>query len=197
MAIYHTYTDQYLISLIKQGDREAFAEIYDRYGMMIYYKVNQMLRDEESAKDVVQDVFMNLWSNAERVKEEANLPGYLYISSRNRVFNLIEKGKTRSDYLSSIASYSHEASTETMDKLDERELMGVIAREIAKLPSKMREVFELSRLEGLSHSEIAARLGISEKTVKTQVHNALDILKSRLKAYGSGGLIIIAWLAQK
>ena len=197
MASYSNYTDQHLITLLKQGDRGAFAEIYERYGMVIYYKINQMLRDEESAKDVVQDVFMNLWSNSEQVKEEANLPGYLYVSSRNRVFNLIEKGKTRSDYLSSIASYADEASTDTMDKLDARELMSIIAKEIAKLPPKMRQVFELSRIESLSHSEIAERLGISEKTVKTQVHNALEVLKRRLKTYGSNGLLILVWLAQK
>lgn len=196
MARYNSYSEQALIGLLKAGDREAFAEIYDRYGMMIYYKVNQMLRDEESAKDLVQDLFMNLWAKPGQIKEQANLAGYLYIASRNRVFNLIEKGKTRSDYLSSISRYAKETSTETMDKLDEKELMGIIALEIAKLPVKMRQVFELSRLENLSHKEIAQQLGISEKTVKTQVHNALDILKTKLKVYGPGGVAILLLFRQ-
>jgi RNA polymerase sigma-70 factor (family 1) len=194
MKLYSTNTDQELTALLKVGDRHAFAEIYDRYGMMIYFKVNQMLRDEEAAKDLVQDVFLSLWLNAGQVKEAANLPGYLYVSSRNKVFNLIEKGKTRNDYVSSISRYANEASTETMDKLDERELMALIVLEIAKLPLKMRQVFEMSRLENLSHKEIAEKLGISEKTVKTQVHNALDILKVKLKSYGPGALAILTML---
>jgi len=68
--------------------------------------------------------------------------------------------------VSSISKYAVEASTETMDKLDERELMAIIVLEIAKLPVKMRQVFEMSRLENLSHKKIAEKLGISEKTVK-------------------------------
>jgi RNA polymerase sigma-70 factor (family 1) len=184
MTQHSKLSDSALIDLLKQADRSAFAEIYDRYAMMIYYKINQMLRDEESAKDLIQDLFMSLWTKSEQIKADANLPGYLYIAARNRMFNLIEKGKTKSDYLSSIAVMATEASTEMMDHLDEKELMGVVALEIAKLPAKMREVFELSRLENLSHKEIADKLGISEKTVKTQVHNALTILKSRLGPYG-------------
>ncbi|HMI01568.1 MAG TPA: hypothetical protein VK541_03755 [Pedobacter sp.] len=58
MAGYSAYTDQELVALLKQGDKHAFEEVYPRYGMMIYFKVNQMLRDEEAAKDLVQDVFM-------------------------------------------------------------------------------------------------------------------------------------------
>lgn len=194
MSAYSTYSDQELVAFLKLGDKTAFEEVYRRYGMMIYFKVNQMLRDEEAAKDLVQDVFMNLWSNAGQVKEDANLPGYLYVSSRNRIFNLIERGKTKNDYVSSISRYATEASTETMDKLDEKELMAIIALEIAKLPVKMRQVFEMSRLENLSHKEIAEKLGISEKTVKTQVHNALDILRVKLKSYGPGAMVILAML---
>lgn len=191
---YSAYTDRELTTLLKQGDKAAFAEIYDRYSMMLYFKVNQMLRDEDSAKDLVQDVFLGLWLNSAQVKEEANLPGYLYVASRNRMFNLIEKGKTRNDYVSSIARYAVEASTETMDKLDERELMAILVAEIAKLPAKMRQVFEMSRLENLSHKEIAEKLGLSEKTVKTQVHNALDILRIKLKAYGPGAVAFLMLL---
>lgn len=193
MAIYSTHTDQELTTLLREGDRKAFAELYERYGMMIYYKVNQMLRDEESAKDLVQDLFMAIWTNPTQLKPGANLPGYLYVAARNRVFNLIEKGKTRNDYLKSIAVYAQEASTETMDKLDEQELMGIVAMEIAKLPAKMQQVFELSRIQNLSHQEIAAQLGISEKTVKTQVHNALHILRAKLGGYSAYGIIIMAF----
>lgn len=189
---YSAYTDQELVTLLKQTDKAAYTEIYERYAMMIYYKVNQMLRDEESAKDLVQDVFTTLWSRADSIHHADNLAGFLYIAAKNRVFKLIEKGRVRNDYLASIASYITESTDETAEVLDERELMGIVAQEIAKLPEKMRAVFELSRIENLSHREIAGRLGISEKTVKTQVHNALTILRTRLSDYGSYSIIILA-----
>jgi len=197
MKVYKDLSDAELIALLKTADDLAFKEIYERYGMMIYYKTNQMIRDEETAKDLVQDVFLSLWTHTDQVKEEANLAGYLYVSARNRVFNLIEKGKTKNDYLSMIAQHLTEASNETVEKLDEKELMGIVRMEIAKLPLKMREVFELSRLEDLSHKEIALRLGISEKTVKTQVHNALQILKEKLSTYGPYGILVLIIVSEK
>ncbi|WP_251029779.1 MULTISPECIES: RNA polymerase sigma factor [unclassified Pedobacter] len=180
--------------MLKDGNHASFAEIYNRYGMVIYYKVNQMLRDEEAAKDLVQDLFMGLWTKPELIRADANLPGYLYIASRNKVFNLIQKGNTRNDFLKLISAYATEVSTETMDKLDARELMGIVAMEIEKLPPKMKKVFELSRLESLSHREIAEKLGISEQTVKAQVHNALVILKAKLGGYVSGVFFMLIWL---
>ncbi|MNI91450.1 RNA polymerase sigma factor [compost metagenome] len=72
--------------------------------------------------------------------------------------------------------------------------MLLITSEIAKLPAKMREVFELSRLEDLSHREIAERLNISESTVKKQVQNALKILKARLSHYNSLGIMLLIFL---
>lgn len=194
MAVYPTLTDPELVTLLNEGNHSAFAEIYERYGMMIYYKVNQMLRDEEAAKDVVQDVFTSLWAKSALLKAESNLPGYLYIASRNKVLNLIQSGNTRNDFLKSIAKYMTEVSTETMDAIDERELMSVIAQEISKLPDKMKHVFELSRLENLSHKEIALQLGISEHTVKVQVHNALVILRDKLSNYGPGVFALILWI---
>lgn len=190
-------TDAELVLLLKKGDHAAFAELYDRYAMMIYFKVNQMLRDEEQAKDLVQDVFMALWSKPELLKAESNLRGYLYVSSRNKVLNLIRDGKTKSDFLSAIAAYATEVSTETMDRLDERELMSFIAAEISKLPAKMRMIFELSRIEDLSHKEIALRLGISEQTVKSQVHNALVVLRAKLSNFGPGIMAFLIWMEKK
>lgn len=190
-------TDAELVLLLKEGNHAAFAELYDRYAMMIYFKVNQMLRDEEQAKDLVQDVFMSLWLKAELIKAESNLQGYLYVSSRNKVLNLIRDGKTKNDFLSAIAAHTTEISTDMMDRLDERELMSFVAAEIAKLPAKMRLIFELSRIEDLSHREIALRLGISEQTVKSQVHNALVVLRAKLNGYAPGIMVILIWMQKK
>ncbi|MGJ1430492.1 RNA polymerase sigma-70 factor [Sphingobacterium spiritivorum] len=197
MVNFRNYSDQDLILLLNKSDVNAYTEIYNRYAMMVYYNVNQILRDEESSKDVVQDVFTSLWDKKEVIMHGENLAGYLYVSCRHRVFKLLEKGKVRNNYLLSIASYFTDNGNQTYELLDERELMGIVVEEIAKLPQKMRVVFELSRLENLTHREIAVKLGISEKTVKTQVHNALTILRLKLKNYGSYGILILLLSTQK
>lgn len=191
------FTDNQLIKLLKEGDQVAFAEIYDRYSMVLYYKVNHMLRDEASSKDLVQDLFTSIWENPSNIREDANLAGYLYIASRNRVLKLIQKGKVKSDYLTELGKYAIEASEEMLEKLDERELMIMLLKEMEKLPERMKEVFQLSRIQDLSHREIAEKLGISESTVKKQVQNALRILKERLAAYNSFGILLLIFLRNR
>ncbi|WP_270088191.1 RNA polymerase sigma factor [Sphingobacterium sp. SYP-B4668] len=188
---YTEFTDAVLISLVKQRDRQAFAEIYDRYAMLIYYRINLMIRDEDTTKDLVQDLFTSIWSKSDMIREDANLGGYLYIASKNRVLKLIQKGKTKSDYLNELGRYSLHINYDTVEGIDERELMLLITQEIAKLPPKMREVFQLSRIEDLSHKEIAEKLGISEGTVRKQVQYALRILKEKLAHHSAYSLLFV------
>lgn len=180
----YVYTDQELVTLLKAGEEDAFTEIYNRYWKRIYAHVFKMLRDEESTKDVIQEVFGNLWLKASQIKDGANIPGLLYIAARNKVFDLIEKQKVRNDYLSEIAHFVSDLGTQPVDTIDETKIREILENEILNLPSKMREIFELSRMDGLSHKEIATKLGLSEQTVKKQVQNALKKIKPKFRDIG-------------
>jgi len=185
------HSDQNLVILLQAGDESAFAEIYNRYALLLYRQANQMLHDPEASKDLVQDLFLTIWSNAQQLKADANLAGYFYIAVRNRVFKLIERGRLKNDYLSSIALYASEINTDTIDALNERDLQQLIDAEIERLPPQMKRVFELSRKEHLSHLEIAERLGISDKTVKKQINKAIKILRVKLRCFMPLGLLMI------
>lgn len=191
MKMYSEFTDSELIRLLKDRNHEAFAEIYNRYAVLMFYKVNQMLRDEEPSKDLVQDLFVALWDKPELIEENNNLAGYLYIGARNRVLKFIQRNKLKNDHIASLAKYASEISLETIQDIDERELKIIVQREIDNLPPKMRVIFEMSRKDNLSHAEIAGKLGLSDHTVKKQVNNALKILRSKLSIYAPLGLIII------
>jgi RNA polymerase sigma-70 factor (family 1) len=175
MTFQHRLSDQELVALLKTGNQAAFTEIYDRYWRIMYGHVYKMLLDEEESKDVIQELFSSLWINSERIPDQLNLSGYLYVMAKNKVLNLIRKNKFQTAYLNSLAQFINEASTATMDELNERDLATAIEREIQSLPPRMKQVFELSRKENLSYKEIAERLGISEETVKKQVHNSSRI----------------------
>jgi RNA polymerase sigma-70 factor (ECF subfamily) len=197
MAAYRTYSDQELIALLKQGDHAAFTAIYDRYSPKIFYQVNQMLRDAEVSKDLVQELFITIWSKAEHIKAEAKLGGYLYIAAQNSVFKYIQRGKLQDNYLRSLAEFSTELNNTTADQLDEKELHVLIDQCIKELPPKMREVFELSRMQELSYHEIAAQLNLSEQTVKNQVSNALRILRGKVAPHAPTAMIIMALLPKR
>lgn len=185
-------SERELVLLLKERDHAAFTEIYNRYSLPILYQLNQMLREKESARDLLQDIFVALWNKPENLRPDGNLRAYLYVAARNRVFDLIEKGKVKNDYLSAVAQYATEVSLVTLNELDERELCRLIQKEIDALPPKMKEVFELSRKENLSHLEIAGKLGISDKTVKKQINKALHVLKGKVGPYTATGLIVMS-----
>ncbi len=190
MPAFRTQTDQQLVALLKAGDEAAFTEIYDRHWATLYYHVHKMLRQEDDSKDVVQEVFSSLWLKREQLRDDTNLSGLLYIQGRNRVLNLIEQQRVRSDYLSAIAAFATDRHNSTIELLDEKELLALVEHEIRSLPPKMREIFELSRKENLSHKEIADRLQLSEQTVKKQVQNALKVIKPKLRTLGSIAVLL-------
>lgn len=185
MPVYSNFSDEELTFLLKKGDQMAFTEIYNRYWAEMYYHTFRMLKDEESSKDVVQDVFSTLWLKSSLLNTGTKLSGHLYISVRNKVLNLIAQNKVRSDYLSSVASFvTHSVNEASL--LDEKQILEMVEAEIKNLPARMREIFELSRKENLSHKEIAEKLNLSDQTVKKQVQNALKILKNKLPVLESG-----------
>lgn len=191
MVAYSALPDPELTTLLKEGDETAFTEIYNRYWKLIYAHVYKMIREEDDAKDVVQEVFSNLWLKAASIKSNTNISGLLYTAARNRVFDLIEKNKVRSDYIGEIAAFLSDPRNDQVDTIDEKRILEILEREIQKLPPKMREIFELSRKEDLSHKEIASKLNISEQTVKKQIQNALKAIKPKLNDVGVGIWILL------
>lgn len=185
-----------LTDLLREGDRYAFTEIYNRYWNVMYAHVYKMLRDEEEAKDVIQEIFSNLWLKASHIKSSHNLAGLLYTMARNRVFNLIEQDRVRSDYVRSIAAFASQADSGAVEQVDEKQLMAVIEHEIQNLPLKMREIFELSRKDNLSHKEIANKLNLSYQTVKKQVQNALKIIKPKIDGLGISIAVLLSRLTE-
>jgi RNA polymerase sigma-70 factor (ECF subfamily) len=175
-----TLPDHELIDLLKSGEHAAFIEIYERYWTVLYLHARKILRNEAEAEDVVQEIFSSLWLKKEDIVLKSSLSSYLYSAIRYRIFNQIEHKKVISDYLKSLQQFIKEGEFVTEELYREKELAELIEKEIQALPSKMRQIFELSRKQYLSYKEIAEELEISEHTVKSQVSNALRILKLKL-----------------
>ncbi|HWW42006.1 RNA polymerase sigma-70 factor [Pedobacter sp.] len=176
MASYGEYTDQELIALLKQGDREAFNQIYHRYAEYLYQYALNILRDEDECTDAVQDVFVWLWENGKKINVTV-LRSYLISAVKYKLTRVIQSSKRRAEILA-LNPLREESFVD--DNLEIKELKHAIQEFVVSLPERARLIFEMSRNEYLSNKEIAARLGISEKTVENQMTIVLKKLKSGL-----------------
>jgi len=187
MAPYHELNDDRLTALLKEGDDRAFTAIYDRYFWLLHSHAYKWLRNREDAKDIIHELFSNLWSKRKILTFQDKLAPYLYASVRNRIFNQLARDKYAVQYSDRLESFMKQGECITDHLVRERMLMEIIENGIAEMPRKMREVFELSRKQQLSHKEIADKLGISEATVRKHIQHALKILRPKFE------MIIIAW----
>lgn len=169
-----------LIILLKDGDEQAYLEIYERYKLLLLKHAYSKLGNQDDADDIVQDLFIHLWENKSTIAFTSNLSGYLYTAIRNRVFNHFYSKKRVTNYLDSLVDFINQGDYITDLTIRERELNNLIENEINALPPRMREVFNLSRTCGLSHKEISEQLGTSEQTIAKQITNALKILRVKI-----------------
>lgn len=180
MTDYKLLSDTELVKLLKSSDYAAFTEIYNRYQSLLYIYAYKKLNDKEESKDIVQEVYSQLWKSRSDFQLHSTLSGYLYKVVLNRILNQFKHKKITQQYISSFKAIVPVNASTTDYLVREKDITALIEQEISALPEKMREVFQLRRQQYLSNKEIAAHLGLSEHTVATQIKKALKILKGRL-----------------
>ena len=148
------------------------------------------LKDADTSEDTVQEVFLKLWKNKEKISIETSLKSYLFRSVRNSCLNVIEHLKVREGYRESTTKGYESSQQPTIDQAIVNELEQKIKETIEMLPTERRKIFMMSRYEGLKYREIAEELSISVKTVENQMYKALGFMRDHLKEY----LPLILWL---
>lgn len=177
---YNSLSDAELVAYLRNGDDNAFTELYNRYKGILHVHAYKKLGDFEEAKDVLQDMFSWIWNNRESIPHTQNVAGYLYTITRNKILNVIAHKKIVSKYTASFDNFMEQGVFITDLAVREKELADMIEREINALPSKTREVFILSRQLNLSYKEISDQLDITENTVKYHIKGALKALRVKL-----------------
>lgn len=181
MANYCAFSDFELAENLQRGDPAAFTEIYQRYSGLLFIHAFKLLQSKDDAQDVVQEIFTNLWEKATNLPLGIPIRQYLYRAVKNRILNLFEHRRICTAYLESFHTIAIKGEWLTDENLREKEVLAVLEKEIAALPPKMREVFERSRIRYQPYKKIALDLGISDKTVKKQISNAIKIIRTRME----------------
>ena len=168
---------------IRSGDKTAFENLFKaHYKEMCAYACRYDI-DLETAEEIVQDFFCNLWSKHDNLKITGSIRAYLFQSIRNYSLNYIKHQKIKNTYQEYNKEIISRRENEVNDHLEGEELQSRIQHAIDELPPERKKVFLMSRFEELKYAEIAKKLEISVKTVETQMSKALKHLKSRLADY--------------
>lgn len=182
-----TTLEKELIASLKKGNQKSFEVVFKAYFPRLCTYAFDYTKQLETAEDIVKDFFLNLWVTRENLEINSSLSGYLFRSVHNACINYLERVKSKNilfpvDNLTFIELKCRQPLTADypIGRLFAEELEGLINKEIEKLPEQCREIFKLSRYEGLSHKKIAENLNISENTVKVQVYNALKKIREAL-----------------
>ena len=169
--------EQEWLHALRGGSHAALEAIFDSYYRYLVVSAYKFIQDDERAKDLVQDVFFNLWTKREALTIQGSLKSYLRRAVVNRAIDEFRKNK-RLVWEEDLSTYQQSASEPSADQLlAAQDLQQTIDGAIEKLPEKCRVVFALSRFENLSHKEIAKQLDISTKTIENQITKALRIIR--------------------
>jgi len=174
--------EQQILRRIRKGDLNTFENLFHaNYPGMCSYS-ESLLKREDVAEEIVQDVFMNIWKNRENLKITTSLHSYLYRSVFNNSMMYLRKNKKESRLdIQWADSTSH--PDDPVEEMNARELNAVIIFTLEGLPERTRQIFAMSRYEGMKYEEIAGKLGVSVKTVEANMGRALKALRNSVEEF--------------
>ncbi len=166
-----------LISRLRNGDEQAFEEVYWNYRDQVFGIALRYLKDPDFAEDAVQDVFLKVWSYREKIDSEKSFEGLLFTTLKNHLLNLIKSNESRILRQFQYAEIHKRSRIKPDDHLYTSQLQEIIQEGLLLLPKGKRTIFKMKRIEGYSNREIAEELNISVHTVKSQLNKANQLLQ--------------------
>ena len=166
---------------LKTGDLKAFESLFREYYKPLVVYALKYVGDAEAAKEIVQEFFVRLYEKRNTLAIDTSLKSYLYRSIYNSCINLISHREMRSRHLKNLTQQTENEFSENPVALIE--LQARIAHYVEDMPEQCRKIFKMNRFDGLRNEQIAGELGISKRTVETQISKALKILRRKLSDY--------------
>lgn len=168
-----------LIFQIQQDNKYAFKQLYQNY----YSRVVAFIKKQETAQDLAQDVFVNIWLNRKTLDVSRNLQNYLFVASRHAAINYLKKElSVTSEPLENMhTDIGSDITVE--DMLFAKEIRLLIEMVVSEMPAQRQRIYRMSREQGVSNEEIASKLGISKRSVENQISLALKEIRQAVTAY--------------
>lgn len=177
-----SYKDQELLDAVRYDDEAAFAELFKRYGKVVYKMAYSRIRSRESAEEIVQNLFISFWEKR-RTQRIHNISSYFYIAVKHKVLNVVESQIVQKKYWDYYRTFIPRQENLTERAVEFNELLEAIEERMQHLPEKSKEVFRLNHLEGHSIAEIANSLNLSKKAIQYHLTRSIKELRLHLKDF--------------
>ena len=178
---YQPEIDLFLWSKVKQGDKEAFELLFNKYYSVLCILSRRYTEDISASREIIQSLFITLWEHRADLNINTSLKSYLCQAAKFNSIRYVEKDRKKGLHMQEIPE--NEQDEVFFDHVEYAELQGRILETIDTLPEQCKKVFTMSRFEQLKYADIAEKLDISVKTVESHISKALRILETHLSRY--------------
>jgi len=179
-----TQDEKTLFIKISEGDEQSFALLFNAYIPQLESFVLKYTKSFEATQEVIQNAFIRLWLNRDKLTAVENPKAYVYKFVANECFSYLRKALRNDQVRDAFGKSQAESTNSTLESLYVRDIRSVIAATLQRMPEKRRQIYELSRMQGKNIREIAENLGLSPNTVKNTLVTALKTIREALEKHG-------------
>jgi RNA polymerase sigma-70 factor (family 1) len=178
---FENISDSDLAGKIKNGEKNAYQELFERYAPRIYQFSFTYLKNQADAEELVQDVFLKIWEKRDSLDQSKNIKSFIFKVAVNTIYDFIRHKNIENAFNDFVRLNSETGSNNTWHSVIFDEMQENLQKLVAQLPEQRQKIFQLSKEEGLSNEEIAAKLNLSKRTVENHLYRAVSFLKENFK----------------
>ena len=184
MPSHVAHNEKELLTLLKEGQQEAFTQLYHLYSERIYSNILKLVKQEQVAQEILQDIFIILWEKRDTIDIQTSFRSYLFRIGENKVIDFYRKARRDQSLYAYIKAAATEHYTHIEEALLNRENAELLQKAVNSLPAQRKQVFELCKLQGKSYQEVSAALGISPSTINDHIVKATRAIRQYIYANG-------------
>ncbi|MCF6357489.1 MAG: RNA polymerase sigma-70 factor [Draconibacterium sp.] len=173
-----------VVNELSKDNESSLEELFNYYYPRLFNFSKSFLKIEDGIDDILQEVFVKIWQNRKSIKNSATFNSYIFTITRNLLLNELRSRLNNKNIKEEVRKLSIASEYSLLEKIEYQDLKEKVDNIVNELPNRQKEIFKLSRTEGLSHKEIAEKLKISTKTVEYHITLAVRLLRDKLKSLG-------------
>lgn len=181
MKFLENISDSDLAGKIKNGEKNAYQELFERYAPRIYQFSLTYLKNQADAEELVQDVFLKIWEKRDTLDQSKNIKAFIFKVAVNTIYDFIRHKNIENAFSDFIKSNAETGSNNTWHSVIFDEMQKNLQNLVAQLPEQQQKILQLSKEDGLSNEEIAAKLNLSKRTVENHLYRAVSFLKENFR----------------
>lgn len=196
MEVAPAYREKQAIEQLKAGSKEAFRFFFDSFGPRIYAFALSYLKNENDAEELLQEVFLKLWEFRADLDSSRNIKSFLFKICINLIYDFMRRKNIEQAYLAYSGEHNPSSTDHTWHEVIYNDMLSNLKNLIDGMPEQRKQIFRMSKEEGLTNDEIARQLNLSKRTVENQLYRAISFLKVKLRT-GSLAALLFFYLQLK